>query len=104
MTSEGDLVWNTTFPGPVASITNPSLENNVDFKKVYTDFNLSYNEGYTKLGMENVVRPTLYAPGEKILGHCQRENSIILGNDVCDSPFFDMIQDLSKTYSNKKKA
>ena len=42
-----------------------------------TVFNTSYNEGYKKLGKNNVVRPVLY-PTEKIGGHCVVPNAKIL--------------------------
>jgi len=47
----------------------------------FEEFNLSYNDGYKKLGKLNVVRPTLYPPsktGRKIGGHCQIPNAKIL--------------------------
>ena len=50
----------------------------VDFKKAVTDFNLTYNEGYEKLGMKNVIRPTLYPPNNYIGGHCIIPNAKIL--------------------------
>lgn len=50
----------------------------VDFGKAVTDFNQSYNEGYTKLGKKNVVRPTLYAPPGGIGGHCIIPNAQLL--------------------------
>ncbi|MFN3301755.1 MAG: hypothetical protein ACK413_01865 [Patescibacteria group bacterium] len=49
--------------------------------KTFRDFNLSYNEGYKKLGKPNVIRPTLYPPsktGGKITGHCLIPNAEIL--------------------------
>lgn len=49
--------------------------------RTFQEFNLSYNEGYKKLGKLNVVRPTLYPPsktGRKIGGHCQIPNAKIL--------------------------
>ena len=49
-----------------------------DFKKAVTDFNETYNEGYTKLGKKNVVRPVLYPPKEGIKGHCIAPNAEIL--------------------------
>jgi hypothetical protein len=51
--------------------------------EAFQEFNLSYNEGYKKLGKTNVVRPTLLptrkfdVPG-KITGHCQIPNAQIL--------------------------
>lgn len=54
-------------------------ENGLDFDIVYTDFNKTYNGGYTELGMSNVVRPVLkHVPG-KIGGHCVVPNAKILG-------------------------
>lgn len=53
---------------------------NVSFE-AFQEFNLSYNEGYKKLGKPNVARPTLYPPsktGRKIGGHCQIPNAKIL--------------------------
>jgi UDP-N-acetyl-D-mannosaminuronate dehydrogenase len=40
------------------------------FDDVMTNFNKTYNNGYTILNMENVVRPVLYPPKGKIGGHC----------------------------------
>jgi len=56
----------------------------VKFDDAVTAFNKSYNEGYTKLGKMNVVRPVLYPPqkdGGKIGGHCLIPNAIISAND-----------------------
>ena len=51
----------------------------VDFNQAVTHFNETYNEGYTKLDMKNVVRPVLYPPKEnKIGGHCIIPNAEIL--------------------------
>lgn len=54
----------------------------VDFDKAVTDFNKTYNEGYTKLGMSYVARPVLYPPnpsaGGGIGGHCVIPNAQIL--------------------------
>lgn len=49
----------------------------VNFDEAVTRFNKSYNEGYTKLGRKNAVRPVLYPPqdmGGKIGGHCMIPN------------------------------
>jgi hypothetical protein len=49
--------------------------------EAFQDFNLSYNEGYKKLGKLNVARPTLFPPsktGRRIGGHCQIPNAKIL--------------------------
>lgn len=50
----------------------------IDFEKAITDFNQSYNEGYKKLGMPNVIRPVLYPPKEEIGGHCIVPNAEII--------------------------
>lgn len=57
---------------------------NLPYDDVYTNCNVSYNEGYKKLGMENVVRPVLYPPEKnnegkrRILGHCVVPNFHLL--------------------------
>lgn len=53
-------------------------ELNVDFDQAVTDFNKTYNEGYTKLGKKNVIRPVLYPPKNGIGGHCIVLNAKIL--------------------------
>jgi len=50
----------------------------VDFDDVYTKPNESYNRGYKKLGMSNVVRPILVPPEGKIGGHCITPNFKLL--------------------------
>jgi len=50
----------------------------VDFQDAVADFNVNYNEGYTKLGKSNVVRPVLEPPDERIGGHCIIPNVEIL--------------------------
>jgi len=50
----------------------------VDFDKAVTDFNKTYNEGYAKLGKNNVIRPVLYVDNNPIGGHCVVPNAKIL--------------------------
>jgi len=50
----------------------------IDFEKAVTDFNKTYNEGYKKLGLPNVIRPVLYPPKGGIKGHCICKNAEIL--------------------------
>lgn len=50
----------------------------VRFDDVVADFNKTYNEGYTKLGKPNVVRPVLYPPQGGIRGRCIIPNAEIL--------------------------
>ncbi len=53
-----------------------------DYDLVYTKPNISYNKGYTKLGMEHVVRPVLHPPlgAGPIGGHCISQNFELLPN------------------------
>jgi hypothetical protein len=54
----------------------------LDFDIIYAEANKSYNEGYRKLGREEVVRPYLkYMPG-KIGGHCVIPNCHILDSEI----------------------
>ncbi len=62
----------------------------VGFDQAVIDFNKTYNEGYVKLGKENVVRPVLYAPEGQIGGHCVVPNAEILKNFL-ESPAIDLI-------------
>lgn len=62
----------------------------VDFDQAVTDFNKTYNEGYTKLGKKNVVRPVLFPPKKGIGGHCVCENAILL-KKYCKSKYADLI-------------
>lgn len=50
----------------------------VDFEEAVSNFNKTYNEGYQKLGMKNVVRPVLYPPEGSIGGTCVIPNAKIL--------------------------
>lgn len=63
----------------------------VDFSEAVTDWNSSYNEGYTNLDMDHVVRPVLYPPA-KIGGHCILPNVDILSK-VFSSKALDLIKD-----------
>ncbi len=63
----------------------------LNFEEVTTDFNKTYNEGYKKLGKDNVVRPVLFPPiNNKIGGHCIITNAKILGENF-DSKALDLI-------------
>lgn len=50
----------------------------VSFDEAVTMFNETYNEGYTELGKENVIRPVLYPPDGSIGGHCVLPNAKLL--------------------------
>ena len=80
-TTEYAKLLDTTYYGVCISfhsdVAKLCEKEQVDFEEVMTLFNQSYNEGYTKLGKPNVVRPVLYAT-KKIGGHCVVPNAKIL--------------------------
>jgi len=61
-----------------------------DFEDVMTSYNTTYNEGYTKLGKKNVVRPVLHAPTNGIGGHCVVQNAELLKKQI-ESDVLDLI-------------
>lgn len=71
----------------------------LDFDKVVTDFNKTYNQGYTKLGKKNVVRPILTPPNHFIGGHCLIPNTTIL-----KKYFKSKALDLISKYRNKNSS
>ena len=71
----------------------------VDFEKAVTDFNQTYNEGYSKLGKPSVVRPVLYPPKQVIGGHCICENVDTL-KKFYNSEAFDLVSKYKR--ENKK--
>mgnify|MGYP003148991791 FL=1 len=80
-TTELAKLADTTYYGLCIAFTSDMKklcdEHNVDFSEVMTEYNNTYNEGYTKLGKPNVVRPVLY-PTDKIGGHCVIPNAKLL--------------------------
>lgn len=50
----------------------------VNFHETFSMFNLTYNSGYTKLGHEEYVRPTLQPIMTPISGHCVMPNKSLL--------------------------
>jgi len=69
----------------------------VDFKSAVADFNITYNEGYKKIGKTNVIRPILYPPKGGITGHCIISNAKIL-----KKYFKSRVLDLILNYKPKK--
>lgn len=69
--------WNILFAKEAQRICNVY---GLDYAKVYTQPNKTYNDGYTRLGMEYVVRPILYPPTGKISGHCVSQNVELLSD------------------------
>lgn len=65
---------------------------NLNFERVMSDANTTYNAGYTKLGKKNVVRPVLFAPPDgKIGGHCVVPNAELLLKQFGQDPLLDAI-------------
>ena len=96
-TSEASKLLSTTYYGLCIAFheyANTICEDNdLCFDEVMTEWNMDYNQGYKELGINNVVRPVLYAPKGKIGGHCVVPNANIL-KSVKNSPILDSILDL----------
>jgi hypothetical protein len=80
--TEAAKLWDTTQYGAMIllnkEIATYCAKHGLDFNIVYTLFNKTYNEGYMKLGRNEVVRPYLkYMPGP-IGGHCVVPNAKIV--------------------------
>lgn len=70
----------------------------VDSKEAVSDFNQTYNKGYTELGKKNVVRPVLLPPNPSVGGHCIIPNAEILKKILRTESI-----DLILKYKSKKK-
>lgn len=85
-TTEAAKLWSTTQYGWNIVLEKEihawCVENGLDFDDVYTEFNQSYNKGYTELGMEHVIRPVLKHVEGEIGGHCIIPNARLLGGYV----------------------
>jgi len=68
----GVQIWLNKF------IYNVCKKHDLDFDIIYKDGNKTYNEGYTELGREEVVRPYLNYYDEPLKGHCILENAVQL--------------------------
>ena len=81
-TTEALKLWDTTQYGILITLQKEIYayckRNQVDFSQVYTHANQTYNEGYTKLGKPEVVRPFLDQQDGPIGGHCVIPNANIL--------------------------
>jgi UDP-N-acetyl-D-mannosaminuronate dehydrogenase len=92
-TTEYSKLLDTTYYGVCIAFHAEVMElcekEGVDFDEVMTLYNKTYNEGYSKLGKSNVVRPVLYGT-KKIGGHCVTPNAHIL-KEYFDSKFIDLI-------------
>lgn len=85
-TTEAGKLWDTTQYGVMILLEKEihkfCLENNLDFDLIYTDFNNTYNAGYTELDMPYVVRPFLKHMDGPIGGHCVVENAALLDTGI----------------------
>jgi UDP-N-acetyl-D-mannosaminuronate dehydrogenase len=93
-TTELAKLLSTTYYGLCIAWHGEVLEmcNSLDlpFEEVMTRFNETYNEGYKILGKDNVIRPVLYPPDNKIGGHCVIPNTKLL-NCMFDSEAIKLI-------------
>jgi hypothetical protein len=80
--SEVAKMFSTTYYGMcirlMQSINKFCEEHHLNFDDVYTKTNEIYNEGYTKMGKSNVIRPVLKYMGDGIGKHCVTANALIL--------------------------
>lgn len=85
-TVEAFKLWDTTQYGWMIVLNKEMAKwckkNGVDFDMIYTDGNISYNEGYAKLGRKDVIRPTLSYREGKIGGHCVIPNAKLLDSEI----------------------
>lgn len=91
---EAAKLWDTTQYGwnivLEKAIHTYCVENNLDFKLVYTLFNESYNYGYEKLGFPQYKKYILEHRIGKIGGHC-----VIPNLELLKSPITQIIKDLN---------
>ena len=94
MTTEIGKLLDTTYYGLVivwhGEMKKLCDKYKINFEQAVTDFNQTYNEGYKKLGKQNVIRPVLYPPKGGIKGHCVVSNAEIL-NRCFKSKALDLI-------------
>ena len=87
--------WNIIFAKEVARVCK---ERGLDFDEVYTIPNTDYNEGYKKLGRQNVIRSILKPTRGPIGGHCLIPNAKLLESWVTK-----VIRERNKTYKKLTK-
>lgn len=93
LTTEYAKLLDTTYYGLCiafhSEVKNLCEQNGLNFEEVMTLYNKTYNDGYTKLEKNNVIRPVLYGT-DKIGGHCVIPNAKLLKEHIDDS-FLDSI-------------
>lgn len=81
-TTEALKLWDTTQYGVMIALQKEIYSyckrHNLDFDLVYGDANRTYNEGYNKLGRQEVARPHLKQIDGPIGGHCVIPNAELL--------------------------
>lgn len=82
--------WNIIFTKEVKRVCE---QMNLDFDEVYTIPNKDYNEGYKKLGKQNVIRPVLEPTPGPIGGHCVIPNAELLNDWLTET-----IKECNKKY------
>jgi len=84
--TEALKIWSTTYYGWniifEKELYKWCQKHNLDFNIIYVDANKTYNEGYSKLGRKNVVRPILRHMKGKIGGHCIIPNCELLDSEI----------------------
>lgn len=73
--------WNIVFEKAVHAYCD---KHRLDFNIVYTRANRTYNNGYVRLGMPEVLRPVLDHREGPIGGHCVIPNAKILCSEIAD--------------------
>lgn len=80
--TEALKLWSTTQYGRFIELEKEIYEwckvNKLDFEAIYTNANMTYNKGYSKLGMSHVTRPILKHMDGPISGHCVLPNYKLL--------------------------
>lgn len=81
-TTEALKLWDTTQYGVMIMLEKEIFDfcrlNGLDFEIVYAHANKTYMQGYTKLGMAYVTRPSLMHKPGPVGGHCVLENARLL--------------------------
>jgi len=84
--TEAGKLWDTTQYGYFIALNKGIYQwcqkNKIPFDLVYSHFNQTYNEGYSKLNRKEVLRPYLKFMSGKIGGHCVIPNCHLLQSDV----------------------
>ena len=86
--------WNIIFQKEIEKICKT---HGIPFAEAYTSWNVTYNQGYKKLGEMHVIRPVLRSVKGKIGGHCVIPNCEILERTL-SNPLSQTILKLNKNY------